>query len=197
MTVLCNCFSIWHTIQLHSFFRLQLNAILCGCCSASYSLQHYRISTLATSSILNKPDHLALIPWLLCIMPLLPEIAMMPAYYVEAVHFVIVKSLFILNLCRQQSMMYSMCAMQSCFLACRRSRKPVWKQRLSAVVPRCDMQGAVIETQLLVFSSDFSRLKDKLTITESQTSQAPVPHAEGDVPGSSVGLVRDLVPICC
>lgn len=69
----------------------------------------------------------------------------------------------------------------------------MWKQRLCAVVPRCNVQGAVIDTQLLLFSSDFSRLKDIVTITGSQPSQVQVPHAEGHRPGSSVGLVRAFV----
>lgn len=62
---------------------------------------------------------------------------------------------------------------------------------------RYNMQGTVIDTQLLVLSSDCSSLKALMTVTESATEgqqrHVQAPDAKGHKPGSSVGLVRSFV----
>ena len=79
-------------------------------------------------------------------------------------------------------------------LACRLKKLPVWKQRWCAVVPKCDKHGAVIGTQLLVFSQDKQRLKASITVTQAQPIEFRL-SAEGATPGSCVGLVRLLYTI--
>ena len=81
-------------------------------------------------------------------------------------------------------------SLSSSALACRLKKLPVWKQRWCAVVPKCDRHGAVIGTQLLVFSQDKQRLKASISVTQAKPSAMLT--AEGPRPGSCVGLVRLL-----
>ncbi|KAA6427151.1 MAG: RNase III inhibitor [Trebouxia sp. A1-2] len=66
--------------------------------------------------------------------------------------------------------------------------KPVWKDRWCALVPRCDLQGDALETELLVFSKDKLRLKATLTATGAQSSQQAIPLTHGAAPKSTAAL---------
>ncbi|DBB13513.1 TPA: Poly (ADP-ribose) polymerase, variant 4 [Trebouxia sp. C0006] len=66
--------------------------------------------------------------------------------------------------------------------------KPVWKDRWVALIPRCDLHGDAVETELLIFSRDKLRLKATLTTTGAQSSQQSIPLTEGAAPKSTVAL---------
>ncbi len=72
--------------------------------------------------------------------------------------------------------------------------KPVWKDRWVALIPRCDLHGDAVETELLIFSRDKLRLKATLTTTGAQSSQQSIPLTEGAAPKSTVALVRPHAP---